>query len=42
MNIETQAVFGTQAVTDKHYLFPIPQIELDTNKEFGSVADSWN
>jgi hypothetical protein len=42
MNIELEAMFGTQNVQDKHYLFPIPQLELDTNKEFGPVANSWN
>jgi starch-binding outer membrane protein, SusD/RagB family len=42
MNIELQAMFGTPNVLDKHYLFPIPQKELDTNKEFGPVVDSWN
>ena len=42
MNIELQAMFGTPNVQDKHYLFPIPQKELDTNKEFGTVEDSWN
>ena len=42
MNIELQAMFGTPNVQDKHYLFPIPQSELDTNKEFGAVANSWN
>jgi len=42
MNVELQAMFGTPNVQDKHYLFPIPQKELDTNKEFGAVTDSWN
>jgi hypothetical protein len=42
MNPELQAMFGTSNVQEKHYLFPIPQLELDTNKEFGSVTDSWN
>jgi starch-binding outer membrane protein, SusD/RagB family len=42
MNIELQAMFGTPNVQDKHYLFPIPQKELDTNREFGPVENSWN
>lgn len=42
MNPELQAMFGTPNVQQKHYLFPIPQLELDTNKEFGPVSDSWN
>ncbi len=42
MDIELKVLAGNPNVQDKHYLFPIPQIELDTNKEFGPVADSWN
>jgi hypothetical protein len=43
MNIEMQAMFGyPNAVLDKHYWFPIPKAEIDSNKEFGFVADSWN
>lgn len=42
MNIETEAMFGTRNVLDKHYLFPIPQLEIDTNRDFGPVSDSWN
>ncbi|KAF0235477.1 MAG: RagB/SusD domain-containing [Prolixibacteraceae bacterium] len=42
INVETQALWGTQNVQDKHNLFPVPQQELDTNPEFGSVANSWN
>lgn len=42
MNVELQATFGTPNVEDKHYLFPIPQLELDTNREFGTVSNSWN
>lgn len=42
MNIEMQALFGTSNVLDKHYLFPIPQKEIDTNKGLGPVADNWN
>ena len=42
MNVEMQAMFGSSNVLDKHYLFPIPQLEIDTNKGLGSVADNWN
>jgi hypothetical protein len=42
INPELQDLYGAPNVQDKHYLFPIPQIELDTNKEFGPVADGWN
>lgn len=43
MNTELQAMFGMATnVQDKHYLFPIPQLELDSNPEFGTVANSWN
>jgi hypothetical protein len=43
MNIEMQAMFGyPNAVLDKHYWFPIPKAEIDSNKEFGFVSDSWN
>lgn len=42
MNIEMVAMWGAPNVEDKHYLFPIPQLELDTNTQFGSVSDNWN
>lgn len=42
MNIEMQAMFGTQNVEQKHYLFPIPQLEIDTNKGLGTVSNDWN
>ena len=42
MNIEMQAMFGTSNVEEKHNLFPIPQIEIDTNKGLGAIADGWN
>jgi hypothetical protein len=43
MNVELEALFGfVNNVQDKHNLFPIPLGELDTNPEFGEVADSWN
>ncbi len=42
MNIETQATFGSPNVQDKHYFFPIPQIEIDTNKDLGPISDNWN
>lgn len=42
MNVEMQATFGTQAVKDKHYLFPIPQEEIDTNLGLGKVENDWN
>lgn len=42
MNVEMVAMFGTPNVLDKHYLFPIPQLEIDTNKGLGEVSNSWN
>jgi len=42
MNPELQTIFGIQPVTAKHYLFPIPQIEIDTNLGLGEVKDGWN
>jgi hypothetical protein len=42
MNPELQAVFGIQTVTAKHYLWPIPQLEIDTNLGLGSVDNNWN
>jgi hypothetical protein len=42
MNVEMMALFGTQPVTDKHYLFPIPQSEIDSNLGLGEVANGWN
>ncbi len=42
MNIEMEAMFGSPNVLDKHYLFPIPQREIDTNSGLGTVSDSWN
>jgi len=42
MNVELQAMWGTPNVQDKHNLFPIPQAEIDTNPEFGTVANNWN
>ena len=42
MNIETQALFGKNAVEDKHYFFPIPQVEIDSNIGLGPVANNWN
>jgi starch-binding outer membrane protein, SusD/RagB family len=42
INPELQAQFGKQNITDQHYLFPIPQAEIDTNLGLGSVNNSWN
>lgn len=42
MNPELQILFGIQPITPKFYLFPIPQIEIDSNLGLGSVADGWN
>jgi starch-binding outer membrane protein, SusD/RagB family len=42
LNPELQAIFGSPSVQDKHYLFPIPQLEIETNLGLGSVADNWN
>jgi hypothetical protein len=42
MNPELQAMFGIQPVTAKHYLWPIPQIEIDSNPGLGLVEDNWN
>jgi hypothetical protein len=42
MNIELQFLFGFSKVEDKHDWFPIPQAELDTNREFVLGPDGWN
>ena len=42
LNPELQIIFGIQPVTAKHYLFPIPQIEIDSNPGLGSVENNWN
>jgi hypothetical protein len=42
MNPELQVMFGIQPVTAKHYLWPIPQIEIDSNPGLGLVEDNWN
>ncbi|MEO6000344.1 MAG: RagB/SusD family nutrient uptake outer membrane protein [Chitinophagaceae bacterium] len=42
INMETQAIFGSPRVLDKHYLFPIPLGEIDSNVGLGAVADQWN
>ena len=42
MNPEMQVLFGTQPVTAKHYLLPIPQLEIDTNLGLGPVENNWN
>ena len=41
-NVEMIAMFGTQQVTDKHYLFPIPQSEIDSNLGLGVIENGWN
>ena len=42
MNVEMQATFGNSNVESKHYLFPIPQQEIDSNLGLGDVKDQWN
>lgn len=42
MNVELNARFGTQNVEDKHYLFPIPKNEIDSNFGLGEVSNEWN
>jgi hypothetical protein len=42
MNIEMMAKFGKPNVEDKHYFFPIPQYEIDTNHGLGKVDNQWN
>ena len=42
INPELQTLFGIQSVEAKHYLFPIPQLEIDSNLKFGKVDNNWN
>lgn len=42
INPELQAQYGLQTVTAKHYLFPIPQIEVDSNLKLGTIDNNWN
>ena len=42
INPEMMEMFGTQPVLDKHYLFPIPQEEIDSNVGLGTVENEWN
>jgi hypothetical protein len=43
LNPELVLTGSTPSVTDKHYLFPIPQLEIDTNNGIkGDVKDNWN
>ncbi len=42
INPELQTIFGIQPVTAKHYLFPIPQIEIDSNLGLGPIENNWN
>lgn len=42
INPELLLQFGKANITDKHYLFPIPQAEIDTNLGLGAVDNSWN
>jgi hypothetical protein len=42
LNPELQLIFGTQPVAVKHYLFPIPKIEIDSNPGLGTVENDWN
>lgn len=42
LNPEFQLIYGKTPVQDIHYMFPIPQLELDTNLKFGTVDNNWN
>lgn len=42
INPELQILFGIQPITAKHYLWPIPQIEIDSNLGLGPVDNNWN
>ena len=42
MNPELQILFGIQPVQGKHDLFPIPQLEIDTNLGLGAIDNNWN
>jgi len=42
INPELQVVMGSQPILPKHYIFPIPQIEIDSNLGLGTVANDWN
>ncbi|MEO5889330.1 MAG: RagB/SusD family nutrient uptake outer membrane protein [Ferruginibacter sp.] len=42
MNIETQANFGAPRLLDKHIMFPIPLVEIDSNVGLGAVDNQWN
>jgi len=42
LNPDMTAIFGSEKISDKHYLFPIPQLEIDSNLGLGTVSDDWN
>lgn len=42
INPDMVTMFGSANVLDKHYLFPIPQAEIDSNLGLGSVSNEWN
>lgn len=42
MNVELVAEFGSANVEEKHYLFPIPKNEIDSNFGIGEVSNEWN
>jgi putative cell wall-binding protein len=43
INAEKQAEIGREPFQDKHYRFPIPQLERDINPEVAAeVSDGWN
>lgn len=42
LNPESRSRFGSSNILDKHYLFPIPSIEISTNLGLGPVKDEWN
>jgi hypothetical protein len=42
MNVEMEALFQSPRVLDKHYFFPIPLGEIDTNAGIGPVTGQWN
>ena len=39
---EHMELIGRTVFEEKYYMFPIPQIEIDTNLKLGEVKDGWN